>query len=183
MEYYLGEIILFAGNFAPRGTALCQGQIISIAQNTALFSLLGTSYGGNGQTTFALPNLAGRVPVGTGQSTTGSSYEIGQSAGTETVTLTTLQMPAHTHVATATVTIPAVIDDGNSNQPGPDSILAIAPANSNIYSNAPADTNLKPFSVPVTNSIAGGSQPFSVMQPYLAISYCIVTAGVFPSRN
>src|SRR6478672_10112699 len=96
-EPFLAEIIMFAGNFAPRGWAFCQGQILSIAQNTALFSLLGTTYGGNGQTTFALPDLRGRVPVGTGQGPGLSNYDLGQVSGSESVTLTVSQMPAHNH--------------------------------------------------------------------------------------
>src|SRR5947209_8060302 len=97
---FLGMIILFCGNFAPRGYALCNGQLLAIAQNTALFSLLGTYFGGNGQTTFALPDLRGRVPVGTGQGPGLSNHDLGQLSGSEHVTLTTDQMPSHTHVVT-----------------------------------------------------------------------------------
>src|SRR5689334_24076195 len=98
-EPFLAEIVLFAGNFAPRGWAFCWGQILSIAQNTALFSLLGTTYGGNGQTTFALPNLASRFPIGAGQGPGLSNYTLGQLAGTESTTLTINNMPAHNHAA------------------------------------------------------------------------------------
>lgn len=100
MEGYIAQIILFAGTFAPRGWAFCQGQILSISQNTALFSLLGTTYGGNGQTTFALPDLRGRAPIGTGQGPGLSSISLGQMAGTENVTLLITQLPAHTHTVT-----------------------------------------------------------------------------------
>src|SRR5690349_13883210 len=96
-EPFIGEIIMFAGNFAPRGWAFCQGQILSIAQNTALFSILGTTYGGNGQTTFALPDFRGRVPVGQGQGPGLSSYVLGEVSGTESTTLLTTNMPVHNH--------------------------------------------------------------------------------------
>src|SRR4051812_19628298 len=101
-EPFLAEIMIFAGNFAPRGWAFCNGQILSIAQNTALFSLLGTTYGGNGQTTFALPDLRGRVPIGVGQGPGLSSISLGEVGGTENVTLLTTQMPMHDHTATVT---------------------------------------------------------------------------------
>src|SRR5437879_11862971 len=101
----LGSIIMFAGNFAPRGWALCNGQILPIAQNTALFSILGTTYGGNGQTTFALPDLRGRVPVGSGQGPGLSNYDLGQQGGSESETLTVNQMPEHTHAITGEVYI------------------------------------------------------------------------------
>src|SRR5687767_4659649 len=103
-EPFIAQITLFAGNFAPRGWAFCQGQILSIAQNTALFSLLGTTYGGDGQTTFALPDLRGRVPVGTGQGPGLSPYQAGQKSGVENTTLLSTQMPAHVHTANTTVT-------------------------------------------------------------------------------
>src|SRR5690349_24008377 len=104
-EPFIAEIVLFAGNFAPRGWAFCQGQILSIAQNTALFSLLGTTYGGNGQTTFALPDLRGRVPIGTGQGPGLAPIDLGQVAGNPSVTLTVNNMPAHNHQATTTVAV------------------------------------------------------------------------------
>src|SRR5215510_8922011 len=103
MDAFIGMIVMFGGNFAPRGWAFCNGQLLSIAQNTALFSILGTTYGGNGQTTFALPNLQGRVAIHPGQSPGTSNYVLGESAGTESVTLTTNQMPMHTHAATVTI--------------------------------------------------------------------------------
>src|SRR5690606_41832021 len=101
MDEYIGIVKLFAGNFPPRGWAFCNGQIMSIAQNTALYSILGTTYGGDGRTTFALPNLGGRVPVGTGKSTTGSNYTAGQMAGQENVTLLQTEIPQHTHIIQA----------------------------------------------------------------------------------
>lgn len=183
MDEYIAIIKMFAGNFAPRGFMLCQGQILSISTNTALFSLLGTTYGGNGQTTFGLPDLRGRVPVGTGQGPGLAPVNAGDISGTTTVTLLTQNMPAHTHPATAAISIPAIADDGNTNVPGTTSILASGPSNVTIYSNNPPDTTLTPFPANVTVGIAGGSQPFSIMQPYLGMNYIICTQGLFPPRN
>src|SRR4051812_1587744 len=104
-EPYIGEIMMFAGNFAPRGWALCDGSLLSISQNTALFSILGTTFGGNGQTTFGLPDLRGRLPMHPGQGPGRTGRTLGESGGAETVTLNTTQMPAHTHTASATVAI------------------------------------------------------------------------------
>src|SRR5262245_42833413 len=112
MDSFIGSIILFAGNFAPRGWAFCQGQILSIAQNTALFSILGTTYGGNGQTTFALPDLRGRVPIGTGQGPGLSNIDLGEQSGSENVTLLASNMPPHTHDY-----IPAASQTGSSDSP------------------------------------------------------------------
>lgn len=192
MEGTLATILFFAGNFAPRAWALCMGQILSIAQNTALFSLLGTTYGGNGQTTFALPDFRGRVPVGAGQGPGLSNKSLGEMSGSETQTLLATQMPAHTHgsvLSGITVTIPAVSSAGNSNTPGSGMRLAklVDSRNNplNVYSNAAADTNLAAGSVGGTLQIgvSGGSQPFSIMQPYLAMNFVICLEGIYPSRN
>lgn len=178
-EPYIGSIVLFAGNFAPRGWALCQGQLLSIAQNTALFSILGTTYGGNGQTTFALPNLQGQVPIQQGRALSGTTYELGEVGGTENVTLLTSQMPAHTHMEVCNSTA----DTANSADPSgcifantTDSRGGTAP---NIYTNSPANATMAPTSL----SVAGGSQPHNNMQPYLAMNYIIALVGLFPSRN
>jgi microcystin-dependent protein len=169
---FIGQIMLVPYNFPPRGWAFCQGQILPIAQNTALFALLGTTYGGNGQTTFALPDLRGRVPISSGQGPGLSNYSLGQLAGTENTTLTVNQMPAHNH------TIGASGEDGNSANPANRRLAAAtgSPPPS-IYSNAAADTNLQP------TGNTGGSQPFSILQPYLTLNYCIALQGIFPSRN
>src|SRR5262245_39378135 len=116
-EPFLGQIRMFAGNFAPRGNAFCMGQILSIAQNTALFSLLGTTYGGNGQTTFALPDLRGRSIVGMGQGPGLTNITQGEVGGTETVTLLITQMPAHNHAATATSTLQGATETGDKANP------------------------------------------------------------------
>jgi microcystin-dependent protein len=172
---FLGEIRLFAFTFAPRGWFDCSGQILSIAQNTALFSLLGTTYGGNGQTTFALPNLNGRVPVHQGQGPGLSFYSLGQVAGSETVTLLPTQMPAHTHQARA------VTAAANEVQPGP-GVMPGAVSGQTMYATDLAGS--RAFSLgPQATSVAGGSQPHQNCMPTLVARYCIAAQGIFPSRN
>src|SRR5688572_2928769 len=173
MDPLLASIILFAGNFAPRGWALCQGQLLSIAQNTALFSLLGTTYGGNGQTTFALPDLQGRAPIGTGQGPGLSNVDLGEVGGTENVTLTVSEMPAHTH------TLNAVTDAGDTSV-ATNALNANTGALDREYKAATtANTSMHSSAISVT----GGSQPFSTRPPYLGMNYIIAMEGIFPSRN
>jgi len=172
VETFLGEIRMFAGNFAPKGWAFCQGQLLLIAQNQALFALLGTTYGGDGRTTFALPDLRGRVPVGFGQGPGLSNRVIGQQFGTETVTLTTAQMPAHSH------TVNAVTTEGNQNLPT-NSLPANTKALDKEYSDANANTTMKATMVNPT----GGNQPFGVTQPSLGVNFIIALQGIYPSRN
>lgn len=180
-EPFIGEIKIFAFNFAPRGYSFCAGQVISIAQNTALFSLLGTMYGGNGQTTFALPDLRGRVGVGQGQGPGLSNYAIGQVSGTENTTLTINNMPLHTHTAQANVNNAAA----GVAVPVAGSSLAAAKDingdNTSIYTATAPNTALSAGSVTV--GPAGGSTPFNNLQPYLALNYSIAMQGIFPSRN
>jgi microcystin-dependent protein len=176
MEGTLAEIRLFAGTFAPRGWAFCQGQVFSIAQNTALFSLLGTTYGGNGQTTFALPDLRGRAPVGTGQGPGLQDVSLGEVGGTATVTLTTTQLPSHNHSMqvnnnTASMTPTAAGNFLNSKTESGESVAAISNVDSRVTLN------------PVTIGPAGGNQPFSIMQPYMGMNYIICLEGIYPSRN
>ena len=169
----LGEIRLFAGNFAPRGYALCNGQLLSISQNTALFSLLGTTYGGNGTTNFALPNLQGRVPIHMGTGVNGSSYVEGQQAGVENVTLNSSQMPIHSHL------VNSVASGGNQASP-PGNLPAVESTGTSLnYSNAGATGQMSSSML----TTAGGNQPFSVVQPYLVINFIIALQGIFPSRN
>lgn len=193
-EPYLGEIRMFGGNFAPRGWMFCQGQMVSIQQYTALFSLLGTTYGGNGQTTFGLPDLRGRCPVGMGQGPGLSAVIEGEMAGVESLTLSQGQLPMHTHLmtgASASVAIPATTATAGDKSPSSTSILAAANektgsgAEVDIYGPGPATTNLEPFNAAITGTIAvaGGSQPVGIRNPYIGINFIIAVQGVFPSRN
>lgn len=179
MEGYIAEIRLFASNFAPRSWAFCAGQILSIAQNTALFALVGTIYGGNGQTTFALPDFRGRMPVGTGQGPGLPSFQLGEMAGSPTVTLLTTNMPAHNHVITGSLTMGAKNGAGNSISP-----TGNYPAQgaTNAYSTT-QDAQMAPLSGSLTTGISGGSQPISIMPPYLGMNFIICIEGIFPSRN
>ena len=169
-EPIIGEIRMFAGNFAPTGWAFCQGQLLPIAQNQALFSLLGTTYGGNGTTTFALPDLRGRVPVGFGQGPGLSNRVIGEQFGSELVTLNINQMPSHNH------TVNAVTSEGNQNLPT-NSLPANTKTLDKEYSDANANTTMKATMVNPT----GGNQPFGVTQPSLGVNFIIALQGIFPS--
>lgn len=164
---FLGEISIFAGNFAPRGYAFCNGQLLAISQNDALFALIGTIYGGDGQSTFALPNLQGRVPVGQGQGAGLSNYVIGEQSGTETVTLIASQMPAHVH------TVACNSELGTSTEP--------------LNSFWAASANLQPYTDQPPNAAMfptyGGNQPHENMPPFLVLNFIIALEGVFPSRN
>ncbi|MCW3786698.1 phage tail protein [Plebeiibacterium sediminum] len=174
-EAMIGEIRMFAGNFAPRGWALCDGQLLSISQNTALFSILGTTYGGDGRTTFALPDLRGRVPMHAGSGTNLTSRSLGQKTGSETNTLNITQIPSHTH--SVTVTNPVYDDEANSDDP---TGRYPAVSGENMYSD---ETNTNGATPEITIGNAGGSQPVNNMQPSLTINFIIATSGVFPSRN
>ena len=176
---YIGAIMIFAGNFAPRGWALCNGQVLSIAQNTALFSILGTTYGGNGQTTFALPDLRGRVAVSQGQGPGLTNYVLGEVTGTENVSLLITEMPAHNHAATTAINVSARADQ----EAIVDAVLGQV-TGTNLFAARPDGTSLmNPGMVTVTVGVAGGSQPHNNIQPLLAINYIICTEGLFPSRN
>ena len=185
-EPFIGEIVMFAGNFAPRGWAFCQGQLLSIAQNTALFSILGTTYGGNGQTTFALPDLRGRTPIGQGQGPGLSSVTLGEVSGVENITLLTTQMPIHTHpVAIGTLALAAKNGAANSQTPV-GAIPAIEAAGvTATYSTAAADAAMAAGAITgaPTISPAGGGQPVSIRNPYLVLNFIIAIEGIFPSRN
>jgi len=172
MEPYLGSLLLVAFNFAPTGWALCNGQLLQISQYTALFSLLGTTYGGDGVTTFALPDLRGRVPISSGQGPGLQNYAIGQAGGAENVTLGVNQLPAHTH------SVNTVSAQGTSAQPG-NEYLASSTHGSSIYSSSRPDSTLNPNAV----SYAGGSQPVNIRSPYLTLNWIIALAGIFPSQG
>jgi microcystin-dependent protein len=169
---YIGEIRLFAGNFAPAGWAFCDGQLVSISENPTLFQLIGTTYGGDGQTTFALPDLRSRVPVHMGQGSGLSNYTIGQSGGTEESTLTVSQIPSHAHAWTAST------DLGSATNP-----ISATTAQTRVVA-IYRDIGIAAGSF-AANSVqaAGGSQPHSNLQPILAISFIISLFGIFPSQT
>lgn len=164
---------MFAGNFAPRGWAFCNGQIMPISQNTALFSLLGTTYGGNGTTNFALPNLQSRVPMHWGQGPGLSPYVLGQQAGTENVTLLQNNLPAHTHA------VNAVNSGGNQASPAGNLPAIESTGTSLDYANGSPNTTMHPQMIGAT----GSNIPFPIIQPYLTVSFIIALQGIFPSRN
>jgi microcystin-dependent protein len=177
MEAFIGQITLFAGNFAPRGWAFCQGQLLSIAQNTALYSILGTTYGGDGRTTFALPDLQGRSPIQQGQGAGLSNYVLGQQGGNETVTLQNSQMPAHNHSLNVNNTSGTTGNPTNA-YPG----FAV---NSETGSEFPVYDAAAPNGTMNAGVIGlnGGSEPHENRPPYLALNYIICLEGIYPSRN
>jgi microcystin-dependent protein len=172
MDPFIGEIRIFSGNFAPSNWAICNGSLLSISQNTALFSLLGTTYGGDGRTTFALPDLRSRVPVHQG-----NNFDLGQMAGVESVALTSSEIPSHNHSASASTETPSPVGSG------------IDLTGATVY--VPASVPRPPCYVPNGASVAmapqavqlsGGSVPHNNIAPYLAINFIIALNGVFPSR-
>jgi microcystin-dependent protein len=171
-EPFIGEIVMFAGNFAPRGWAMCDGQLLAVSQNDALFSILGTTYGGDGRTTFALPDLRSRVPIHAGTGPGFSTRRLGSKSGSETNILSVNNLPSHSH------TVNAVIEDGNQSLP-----TGNLPAGTKLldkeYSDATGNTTM---SASMLNN-TGNNQAVNNMQPYLTIHYIIATIGVFPSRN
>lgn len=180
MEGTIAEVRMFAGNFSPRNWAFCSGQILPIAQNTALFSLLGTTYGGNGQTTFALPDLRGRAVIGTGQGPGLSNKTLGELAGTPSLTLNTNNLPSHTHAITGSAAIPFSSHDGHSTE-AVNNFPAIS--GNMIYSSGTDNNAMAPASVALTTGLAGGGQPVNNMKPYLGMNYIICLFGIYPSRN
>lgn len=199
---FLGEVRIVGFNFAPYGWALCQGQTMPISQNQALFSLLGVSFGGNGTTTFQLPDLQGRSPVGTGNGLGLSPINIGEKGGQENVTLTVNQLPAHTHIASSsggvTVTGPVAVPattttTGEGAVPGTGTVLGPVSEGGRpgqLYSTATANTTLAPFNVTLQgpgasyqNSSTGNSLPTPLRNPYLGLTCVIALQGIFPSRG
>lgn len=187
-EPFIATIVMFGGNFAPRGWAFCNGQILSIAQNTALFSLLGTTYGGNGETTFALPDLRGRVPVHVDHGF--SNYVLGTSGGTESVTLAVSQMPPHTHgvtLGTLAGSVKVASTKGNSPTPVGNVPAAEATGVTATSSTAVPNATMRADSIAFTGApatvAAGGGLPVSIVQPFLAVNYIIAIEGIFPPRD
>ncbi|MEL6391415.1 MAG: tail fiber protein [Bacteroidota bacterium] len=179
-DFYLGQIILGAWSFAPRGTAFCNGQLLAISSNEALFSLLGTNYGGDGRTTFGLPDLRGRVPVHFGQGPGLSNRPLGQKSGTEFNRLAVAQLPAHGHgLATGSVAIPVSTEDADQDEANGHFL-----ANGQFY-HAAADGIYGGGAINLQGdtTLAGGGQDINNMQPALALNYVIALQGIYPSRN
>lgn len=173
-EPFLGEIKMFAGNFAPLGFALANGQILSIAQNTALFSLFGTTYGGDGRTTFALPDLQGRAPMHWGSGTGLTARVLGESDGTPTVTLTSDQLPGHTHALTG--------EDEEASEAAPGGNAFGVNPSVRWYTTAAAPGLQRQPMSPLAVGSGGGGQPHNNKQPYLGITFIVALQGIFPSR-
>jgi len=174
-EPFVGQINMFAGNFAPRGWAFCSGQLLAISQNTALFSLLGTVYGGDGQTTFALPDLRGRVPIHPGTGVGLSPRSLGETGGAETVALAESQLPSHTHTATPKC------NSGVANQQSPvGNVPAVEAAGvTATYSDQGYNADMATW----LTDAAGGSQDHDNMPPFLAVNFIIALQGIYPSRD
>lgn len=180
MTPLIGEIQLFAGNFAPEGWQLCAGQLVPIAQYEALFAVIGTTYGGDGAQTFALPNLKQRVPVGMGQNPQGSNYVLGQSAGSDSVTLTTQNIPAHTH----TIAAKLKVSSAAANNPSPKSnYFANTGTDPEYASSADTAMNSEGIGIVLANDKVGSSQPESIdnRQPFVSVNFIIAMEGIFPS--
>ncbi|NUO01700.1 MAG: phage tail protein [Saprospiraceae bacterium] len=171
MDPFVAEIRIFGFNFAPKGWAFCNGKLMAISQNTALFSLLGTTYGGDGRSTFALPDLQGRSPMFWGQGPGLTDRVIGESAGEESITLLQSEIPAHSHA------LNGVNDTGNQSSPG-----GAFPARANLYKANPGGNPLVQMNLAAVTP-AGSSQPHNNMQPYLTLNMCIALQGIFPPRG
>ncbi|WP_413490270.1 phage tail protein [Shewanella baltica] len=191
---FIGQISMFAGNFAPRGWAFCNGQLLTVSQHTALFSILGTIYGGDGVTTFALPNLQSRSPVGTGTAAGLSSIALGEDNGVESVTLTTSQMPAHVHLITTTGSVSLTVAGTGSNASttpsATNNILGASAAGGSPAAAIWSDELNDPVSLanPIINAnfitqSSGQNQSFSIRNPYLGMNFIIALEGLYPMRN
>jgi microcystin-dependent protein len=179
-DQYLGEIRMVGFNFAPDGWLACNGQILSISQNAALFSLLGTTYGGNGTSTFAVPNLQGRVPIHVGQSAGTSVYVQGEVTGAESVTLSAAQMPVHNHSLNCVNNTAADSSSPSGNLPGSVPLFRAQTGVSPIYnSSVAADSTMKATAI----GSAGGTTPVNVVQPVCCVNFIIATVGIFPTRS
>lgn len=192
-ECFIGEVRMFAGNFAPRNWAFADGQLLPISQNQALFSILGTTYGGDGRTTFALPDLRGRFPIGEGQGSGLSNRRLGQKGGTEDVILNVTQIPSHNHSVNINLNTASVSATLRAYNGDPDRATAGGNvlANAEIYSSQASDVDMNNGSITATingnaagtTGLTGGSQPHTNMPPFLGMNYIICLQGVFPSRS
>ncbi|AWA29879.1 phage tail protein [Flavobacterium magnum] len=184
LEPFLGQIGIFAGNFAPRNWALCNGQLMSISANQALFTILGTTYGGNGVTTFALPDLRGRVAVSAGQRPGLSEITLGEVYGTETNTMTSAQMPAHTHTAITTPpNVRIAVNSGDEqDSDSPEGCFLRQTPGVDSYAGT-ANSAMGSSNATLNVTAAGGSQPINNIQPTLALNYCIALNGIYPTRG
>ncbi len=191
MDEFIGTVKAFAFGFTPRGWLACDGQLLAIAQFQTLFSLLGTTYGGDGRTTFGLPDLRGHVPISQGASPGFTNRKLGEKGGVETNILSVAQLPAHTHTTdfngqsvNAFVGVPVVESPPSTTNP---STNVLAQADIYAVSNPDKETNLNPFNAPVvgtsTSSSVGNGSPVNNMQPYLTLNYCICLDGIYPPRN
>jgi microcystin-dependent protein len=169
---FLAEIRIFTAGFAPKGWAMCDGQLMPISQNTALFSLLGTTYGGDGKSNFALPNLQGSSPMQAGQGPGLTLRDLGETGGEQTVTLLQTEMPAHSHIAQATGT-------SNSDSPANNVWASGQKGFGNVYAPPGNNVQMNPFAL----SISGGNLPHNNLQPFLGLNFIIALQGVFPARS
>jgi microcystin-dependent protein len=189
VDFYLGQIIQFGGNFAISGTAMCNGGLVPISQNSALFSLLGTAYGGNGTSTFALPDLRGRTMIHQGTGNGLSTYVVGENGGTEGATVTQNNLPSHTHVITSTFKASSTVK-ATLQLPAAGSVLGhsvdVATGGTShpaIYCPSGTAVDAALGGLNVSAATTGGNTPVSILNPYLAITCLIMTQGIFPSRN
>ena len=180
MEPFIGQIMMFGGNFAPRGWALCDGSLLSISQNQALFSILGTTYGGDGRTTFGLPDLRGRVPMHPGSGPGLTTRTLGQKSGTETNTLTESQLPSHTHTASGTVSPQCKNGSGDDSNPK-DAYPAGATTDHVCRNSQSNDGRIYPYLLP--SVIRCGGQSVNNIQPFQCVNFIIALVGTYPSRN
>lgn len=178
-EGFIGEIKMFGGNFAPRSWALCEGQLLAISQNQALFSILGTTYGGDGRTTFALPDLRGRTAIGPGNGPGLSSRQLGAKGGVERVTLSASQMPSHNHGASGTIKVSERVGGLDA----PKNAVFSKTDGAKTYGNLRTNTTMANDILDVKTQNTGGSQAHENMMPYTAVNYIICLQGTFPSRN
>lgn len=180
MEPFIGQVIMFTGNFAPRNWALCDGTLLSIQQNEALFSILGTTYGGDGRTTFALPDLRGRLPMHAGSGPGLIGRSLGQKGGSETHILTVNNLPPHNHTASGTVE--PRCKNGSGDETNPNNAFP-AVANTDLYADVPDSNTMGQSPVSITVGNTGGGESIDHMPPYLAVNYIIAMVGLYPSRN